>query len=223
MPETQTSVIVNVAFLMAAAAFLLRDILHLRLVAMLANLGLIYGAAQHPAWAGAPHLYWYFAFLAINTVQSAILLYERNLLRLSDEEQELRERAFPALDKVAVKRILRRGTWIDLAAGDVLAEEGEIPERVVVLASGVASVSLNDVRVARISPGEFVGEIAFLAGRPATATVVAVEPGRALAWPRDKLARWVQRDAKMHTAMYAAMGQNLAEKMAAADVAMTRT
>jgi CRP-like cAMP-binding protein len=87
----------------------------------------------------------------------------------------------------------------------------------------VASVSLNDVRVARISPGEFVGEIAFLAGRPATATVVAVEPGRALVWPRDKLARWVQRDAKMHTAMYAAMGQNLAEKMAAADVAMTRT
>ena len=185
MPETQTSVIVNVAFLMAAAAFLLRDILHLRRVAMIAKLGLIYGAAQHPAWVGAPHLYWYFAFLAINTVQSAIL-YERNLLRLSDEEQELRE-------------------------------------RVVVLASGVATVSLNDVRVARISPGEFVGEIAFLAGRPATATVVAAEPSRALVWPRDKPARWVQRDTVMHTAMHAAMGQNLAEKMAAADVAMTRS
>ena len=110
-----------------------------------------------------------------------------------------------------------------MAAADVLAEEGEMPEPVVVLASGVATVSLNDVRVARISRGEFVGEIAFLDGRPATATVVAAEPSRALVWPRDKLARWVQRDAKMHTAMYAAMGQNLAQKMAAADVAMTRS
>ena len=85
MPETQTSVIVNVAFLLAAAAFLLRDILHLRLVALVANLGLIYGAAQRPAWVGAPHLYWYFAFLAINTVQSAILLYDFEQIAFSPQ------------------------------------------------------------------------------------------------------------------------------------------
>jgi CRP-like cAMP-binding protein len=63
--------------------------------------------------------------------------------------------------------------------------------------------------------------VAFLVA--ATVTVLATEPGRALIWPRDKLARWVQRDPKMHTAMDAAMGQNLAEKMAGDDGAMTRS
>jgi CRP-like cAMP-binding protein len=212
--------VVNVAFALGVVAFLLRDILYLRAVAMLAHGAFIYVALRHPAWSNAPHLYWYVAFFCINGVQSAILFYERRLQRFSPEEDALRELAFSALDPTAVRRILRRGTWTDLAPGDVLAREGEVPDYVVMLAEGTADVTLRDRPVAKVKPGEFVGEIAFLAGRPATATVRASEAGRAMVWSRARLHRLVNRDRDMHAAMYAAMGLDLAEKIAAASVAI---
>lgn len=211
---------VNLAFAVGAVAFLLRDILYLRVVAMVAQAGFAYVAIRQPAWPDAPHLYWYLAFFGINAVQSAILFYERRLLHLSPEEESLRVLAFPALDPTAVRRILRRGTWVDLEPGEVLAREGELPDYVLVLARGTADVTLHDRPVAQVKAGEFVGEIAFLADRPATATVRACERGRAMAWPRPRLHRWVSRDNEMHAAMYAAMGLNLAEKIAAASVAI---
>jgi CRP-like cAMP-binding protein len=53
---------------------------------------------------------------------------------------------------------------------------------VVVLTQGTADVTLHDRPVAKVMSGEFVGEIAFLAERPATATVKAAEDGRAMVW-----------------------------------------
>jgi CRP-like cAMP-binding protein len=212
--------VVNAAFAAGVVAFLLRDILYLRVVAMLAYSGFIYVALRQPAWSNAPHLYWYIAFFAINAVQSAILFYERRLQTFSSEEDALRDLAFPGLDPTAVRRLLRRGTWTDLEPGDVLAREGEVPDYVVVLTQGTADVTLHDSPVARVMSGEFVGEIAFLADRPATATVKAAEAGRAMVWSRARLHRWLSRDNDMHAAMYAAMGLNLAEKIAAASVAI---
>jgi len=212
--------VVNAAFSAGVVAFLLRDILYLRVVAMLAHGGFIYVALRHPAWADAPHLYWYTAFFVINGVQSAILFYERRLQSFTDEESALRELAFPGLDATAVRRLLRRGTWTDLEPGDVLAREGEMPDYVVMLTKGTAEVTLRDRPVAKVMSGEFVGEIAFLADRPATATVKAAEDGRAMVWSRARLHRWLNRDNEMYAAMYAAMGLNLAEKIAAASVAI---
>lgn len=221
-PALPLNLVTNLAFLLVACAFLVRDILHLRLLAMLANLGLIYGAFHNSALAGAPHLYWYAAFFGINGVHSALLFYQRNLLKLTPEEAALRDRAFPALDAGAVKRVLRGGTWLDVQEGGRLTCEGELPDRVWVVARGEAEVTLNGRSVARVMPGEFVGEIAFLSDRPATATVVAGAGLRCLAWPRTDLKRRVARDGELHAALYAAMGQNLAEKVAAADVAIAR-
>jgi hypothetical protein len=212
--------VVNAAFSLGVVAFLLRDILWLRVVAMVAHGLFIYVALRHPAWSDAPHLYWYVAFFGINAVQSAILFYERRLQRFSEEEERLRALAFPAVDPIALSRILRRGTWVDVAPGEVLAREGELPENVVVLAEGSADVTLRERWVARVNPGEFVGEIAFLTEQPATATVKASSAGRALVWPRPRLQRWVSRDSHMHAALYAAMGLNLAQKIAVASVAI---
>lgn len=214
------NLVVNVAFSLGVVAFLLRDILYLRIVAMLAHGAFIYVALSHPAWSDAPHLYWYVAFFGINAVQSAILFYERRIQRFTPEEEALRALAFPALDPTAVRRILRRGTWTDLESGDVLAREGEVPDYVVMLTDGRARVTLHDRPVAEVTPGEFVGEIAFLAERPATATVKAEGRGRAMVWSRSRLQRLVSRDRDMHAAIYAAMGLNLAQKIAAASVAI---
>ena len=61
-----------------------------------------------------------------------------------------------------------------LAAGDVLIDEGVLPGRMYVLASGSVVVERGGVAFARIdAPGAIFGEMSVVLGRPATATVRA--------------------------------------------------
>ena len=59
---------------------------------------------------------WAAAFVAINLGHSIWLITERHLLRLTAEERRLKDSAFGAIDPVLVRKLLRRGTWRDLAS-----------------------------------------------------------------------------------------------------------
>jgi len=61
-----------------------------------------------------------------------------------------------------------------VADGEVLIEEGTRPARLLVLRSGAVTVERDGTPFARIdSPGAVFGELSFVLGKPATATVRA--------------------------------------------------
>jgi CRP-like cAMP-binding protein len=68
-------------------------------------------------------------------------------------------------------------TMVNIPAGHVLIREGRIGSEFLIIASGQADVTkASDYgisKVAELSDGEFVGEIALLQGVPRTATVTA--------------------------------------------------
>jgi CRP/FNR family cyclic AMP-dependent transcriptional regulator len=61
-----------------------------------------------------------------------------------------------------------------LPAGKVLARENADGREFVVIARGFASVERDGTRIATLEPGDFLGEIALLTGRPRNASVVAI-------------------------------------------------
>jgi len=67
----------------------------------------------------------------------------------------------------------RFGTPIEIAAGTTLTVEGTSGRQALVMVDGTASVLRDGEKVATISSGELIGEIALLSGEPRTATVVA--------------------------------------------------
>ncbi len=85
--------------------------------------------------------------------------------------------------------------------GDVLFREGEAGEVMFVIQSGSVriskSISGEDKVLAVLGPGEFLGEMAILNGRPRTATATVVELTRCLVIEAKTLESMVARNAEI--------------------------
>ena len=205
----------HAAFLLAAGAFLLRNILWLRILTIAANFCLIFGAyyaASGPMW---PNIYYYLALISVNAIHAGWLIYELNLGHLTELEQKVYDAAFSMLDRVSVRKFLRAGQWLTLQPGDVMARDGLIADRIFVIVDGEAVVRVGDRTIAALGAGHFVGEISFLGDGPSSVDVNAGKELHCVAWERDALRRLVDRDGKLHSVMYAAIGADLSAKLAA--------
>jgi CRP-like cAMP-binding protein len=118
----------------------------------------------------------------------------------------------PDMPREHVRRFLKQGTWTDLAAGETLTREGVPPGRLIFLAEGQAEVTMGG-RAVGICEDTFVGELTFLTGEPATATVVTTTPGRALVFDTDGLKRLVRRVPEIKLALIGAFSGAIKAKL----------
>jgi CRP/FNR family transcriptional regulator, cyclic AMP receptor protein len=88
---------------------------------------------------------------------------------------------FAGCSKRELAEIASRADELDLPSARALTVEGGRGREFVVLVEGEADVMRKDRRIARLGPGDFVGEIALVTGKPRTATVRTRGPARVLA------------------------------------------
>jgi CRP/FNR family transcriptional regulator, cyclic AMP receptor protein len=69
---------------------------------------------------------------------------------------------------------------VEMEAGHVLFEQGELGQELLIIVDGAAEVSRDGHHVQDVGPGDVIGEISLLDGRPRTATVVTRAPTTAL-------------------------------------------
>ena len=81
------------------------------------------------------------------------------------------------------------------------------------LCSGRASVEVNGSFETYLEKGSFIGEIAYLTGNLATATVAIDEPSRVLAFSKQRMAKITSRDSQIAGIIYELLGRDLAQKM----------
>jgi MFS family permease len=90
------------------------------------------------------------------------------------------------LPSVALERLATKLAPLEVAAGGVLLREGEIGDRAYLIERGEVIVSVAGREIARLGPGELVGEIALLRSVPRTATVIAATELRVLSMDRSE-------------------------------------
>lgn len=110
--------------------------------------------------------------------------------------------------------LVRNGKRIDNDAGEVLIGHGQPIENLFIVLTGRLSVLLDgDIEVARLGPGEIVGEMSLIDGRPPSATLRVVEPSSLLAIDRGRLAEKIERDTGFAARFYRSMALFLSDRM----------
>jgi signal transduction histidine kinase len=106
-----------------------------------------------------------------------------------DRELLRRIPLFEALDEDDLDWIAGASETADFASGDVVAAEGGEGDALFVITAGELEVvkrsRSTDVPIARLGPGEIVGEMAVLEGSPRIASIRAVVPSRVIRVRRD--------------------------------------
>src|SRR5580700_5339619 len=102
------------------------------------------------------------------------------------------EQMLPVLNALEIERVRRFGECRSFATGEALATIGHVSPGLMVILAGQVEVTHRDKSGQRVTivthgPGQFLGELAQLAGRPALADATAQEPVQALIIPPDRL------------------------------------
>jgi CRP-like cAMP-binding protein len=97
--------------------------------------------------------------------------------------------------------------------GVVLAVEMQAINSVMLIYNGLVGVETNGKEVATLKDGNFIGEVTFITGGQATATVRALMPTRYIAWPKEAISQLLNRNPSMRFAMQAMLSTDLTKKL----------
>ena len=193
------------SFALSALSFALRDMLLLRGLAIasgIVGIGYNYSIPAGPLWLV---IFWLGVFVAINGFRIVGIFAERRAVSFSDEEAELHETLFRDFSAVEFMKLMRVGEWRSAPQGHSFAEQGGNIEGLKLLYNG---------EVAVVRDGAMIGEMSFLRGGAATATVTATRPCRYVYWPKDALRKLLARNPSMDIAMKHVLSMDLTRKLA---------
>jgi CRP-like cAMP-binding protein len=156
---------------------------------------------------------WDLVFIAINFYQLYWLYLDYRMAAKLEGAEHLVTGAFSGLNKLQMSRLAQLGEWRTILSGTHLTREGAPVSELFYLAGGSCSVEKAGEIVARVGRGAFVGEMAFLSGSVASATVVAVEEGRALVFDSARLHKVIENDEAAAAALHLMLGRDLATKL----------
>lgn len=202
----------HVAYIVIGISYLLTSIFWLRIAAVIGlALEILYFVISGSGlWTS---IFWDSVFILINIVMLAALIRDRLSLKLTADQKAFLAPLMKELDKAQIAQLLRTGAWRTLSGGDVITREGETVQDLTFVCDGLTEVRVRDQVVAHVGPGNFIGDISFAMGSPATATVVADGEVRVLALDQTKLRTLCSKDQQIASALYRRIGGGLADKM----------
>lgn len=202
----------NVSQVLLIVSMSMRNITLLRLLAVGSGaLTLTYRVFIVPDDASA---FWQAMFLAVNLVQLSILLSERLRARLSDDEEFFIAHVMPGVHRSQSRRLLKVARPRRFQAGERLIEMDKAVAELVFILAGSAEVRTDGQVVGRCHRGEFVGEMSFISGKPASADVIADTPGRCFTFDREDLSRTLAASHDLRHALEASFNRTLVDKLA---------
>ncbi|MEZ4450513.1 MAG: cyclic nucleotide-binding domain-containing protein [Nannocystaceae bacterium] len=212
--------LVHVGNLLLFASFAVVDILWLRALQILASVAFI---GYFVALDRTAPIAWNLAFIVINLGHSLRLLHQRRPVALTPEQERVYLRVFRSLTRREFFTLLGRGEWREVGSGDVLVTQGRPLAELLLLTEGRVAVVVGVDEVARLGPGNFVGEMSFFTKHLPTADVQALSRARMIAWPVEPLRRFLDAQPELRAKLERIIGADVIDKVRASQTGAALT
>jgi len=201
----------NFTYLLQLTSVLMRNIAWLRVLAIVAGaIKIIYRLffVFDPV-----SVFWESTFLVANLAQLFIIWWENRPPNFTADEQYFIDTIAPGMPHADARALLASGAWSDLPAGTELTTEGQRVKALVFIAQGTVRIERGGAVVATCGSGDFLGEMTYASGKPATATAIAAEPLRVLSFERSALEQAEKARPVLRVILHAGFNRNLIDKL----------
>jgi hypothetical protein len=151
--------------------------------------------------------------LLVNLFHTVRLAKARSLSDWSEEERYLQTTAFRSLPNESFKKLMEIAEWQTMNKGDVLISEHQDVERLMLVYDGTATVHLEHKPITYLRENSFIGEMSFLTGNPASATVKAATSMRIITWHKAQLYDLMAKEADLKNGLQTLFSYDLADKL----------
>jgi hypothetical protein len=201
------------AMLLFTISYLFRDIFWLRffsIVGSSAEIAFFFLVPEEPIWI---YIFWNVVFVLLNAGHLLLLARERVTRPLSEEEAELGDTIFQSMSRFEYLKLLRLARWRSVGEGALLTKEGEPVKELILIFDGTVEILRQGSKVAEVKAGQFIGEMSFANGDPATATVRTSTPARYISWEQEDLRSLLRRNRDLQMAMEQVLSKDVVAKL----------
>ena len=192
---------VNIFFFMASVlitlSYVFYDILLLRLTSILGSIGFLIGAliAGHDKPGMISIICFNIINILVNGFQFTKILLERKPILLPDNLKDMYYQNFYMMKPADFLKLYKLSSEYTIQKGELLLTQGQHSKHLILIRQGAASVNKNGVLVATLEAGAFVGEMSFLTGGLASASITVESDGLPyIAWDKEQLQNLKQND-----------------------------
>ena len=143
-----------------------------------------------------------------------IILISRSKLIIPERLKELYH-TMGDMEPGEFRSLMQSSSRRTVETPEVLTREGEVPEKLYFIESGKMWAE-KKAHEFTLPPEVFIGEVAFLTGKPASATVRVAPGARLVEWDVTELKRRIKRNTRVQLALQARIAEDLAGKVARA-------
>jgi len=202
-------ILVHIGAFLFLLAYLVRDQILLRGLIILGTVFYIvyYFFMETPLWSA---LLWNSSFVVINLLMIGVIYSDRASFVMSEREKKLYQ-VFNTLSPGEFKKLLKIADWFDGSSEEQITTEGEVPARLYFIIDGEALIARDDKKFF-VGPSVFIGELAYLIKKPATATVKLTDKVVGISWKTSSLIKLLASNPQMKIAFDGLLNQDLAAK-----------
>jgi hypothetical protein len=202
----------NLAALLMLIGFTFRNQMWLRSFAIFGNLCFIlyyFTVSDVPLWTAIVSA---LAIIAVNLWMMWKIMQDNRTFRLSAEEMMLYAK-LPGITPGQFKQLLAIAEWKNPDAPIVLTQEGQMPDALHYVLEGRVSVNKSG-KSFPVGPHAFIGELAFLRSKPATASTEAQAGSLIVSWKQESLRTLMKTNDGIRRAIDQLLSIDMAEKIA---------
>jgi len=199
----------SIAALFSGSAYLLRNILWLRILLVIASCiyifsGISLGITSMVGWNSA--------YLAINLYHVSILLLDKITISLPEETVEMYHQYFSALSTREFKRLVMTNKFCSFR-DSIIIQKTEVTDKLFIVLTGKVNIVSSGSVIATLNAGDMIGEMSFISKQAASADAVALGKVECAFWTHDDLQKLKLKNIDVYNKFLSIIGCDLVRKL----------